>query len=215
MGKLTKRIADLLFPPRCAFCGRITEGEGACPSCRDKLPYFTGTTGHKEFFSRCTAAFRYEGVVRASLLRFKFGGRQSCAAAYAPFVAEAVRRELGPFDSVSWPPVSAKRKRQRGYDQAELLARATARCLGKEAAPLLVKTRDTPKQSGLADRAKRRANVMGAYRVRDAEAVRGRTVLLIDDIVTTGATLSECARELLMAGAADVVCAAVAAAKED
>ena len=213
--RFLKSVGALFFPPKCIFCGALTEKETVCPKCVATLPYYVGTTKHREFFTRCAPAFHYAGAVRESILRFKFGGRQSYAAAYAVFTAEAVKRELDTYDIISWTPVSKKRKRSRGYDQAELLAKETAKILGKDAVCTLEKMRDTPKQSGINAAAKRRANVMGAYKVVNADAVRGKTVLLMDDIVTTGATLSECARELLMAGAKEVVCAVIAAAKED
>lgn len=210
--RIFERVLDLLFPPKCIFCGKLTEHRRACPECEAKLPRFDGATPTKEFFTKCVAPFRYDGAIREALLRFKFGGREQFAAPLAVYAAETVRRELDRYDIISWAPVSTHRRRERGYDQAELLARETAKLLGTSAVPLLKKRRDTPPQSGFTDRAARRANVMGAYSVRKNVDVAGKTVLLIDDIVTTGATLSECSRELLMAGAAEVVCCVIAVA---
>ena len=119
----------------------------------------------------------------------------------------------GEFDTVTWVPVSPRRLRQRGYDQARLLAEEAARVLEVPALPLLSKTRDTPPQSGLEEAGQRRANVLGVYRAPDAAA--GLRVLLADDVVTTGSTLSECARTLLTAGAAELVCVTLAQARKD
>ena len=119
----------------------------------------------------------------------------------------------GEFDTVTWVPVSRKRLKRRGYDQARLLAEEAARVLEVPALPLLSKTRDTPPQSGLEEAGQRRANVLGVYRAPDAAA--GLRVLLADDVVTTGSTLSECARTLLTAGAAEVVCVTLAQARKD
>lgn len=118
----------------------------------------------------------------------------------------------GEFDVVTWVPVSRKRLRRRGYDQARLLAESACRCWDTKPAALLEKTEDNPAQSTLTEAAARRANVLGVYRALPEAA--GRRILLIDDICTTGATLGECVRELYDAGAERVVCAAVALSRE-
>ena len=110
-------------------------------------------------------------------------------------------------------PISRRRKLWRGYDQVELLAQAVCREL--DAAPIrcLKKIRHTPAQSGIKGSAQRKANVLGAYKAVQPEVFVGKRVLILDDIITTGATISECARVLLTAGAKEVHCAAIAAAK--
>ena len=108
------------------------------------------------------------------------------------------------------PLATATLLRERGYDQARLLAKATAKTLGMPLTPTLYKQRNTQPQSGTGDAAKRRANITGAYRMKKDADVTGKRILLIDDIVTTGSTLSECARVLGKAGAEQVVCATVA-----
>ena len=205
---------DLLFPPRCVFCRRFVEhGSGLiCPDCEKHLPY-TGNGGerHGDFFSVCIAPLYYEKDVRKSLHRYKFGGASSYAETYGPLLADSVRRNLtGEYDIISWVPVSRKRLRERGYDQARLLAEAAARALDTEAVRTLQKIRDTEKQSTIGSAEKRRANIAGAYRVPEPERVMGKRVLLIDDIVTTCSTLSECAGTLKRAGAEKVLCAALA-----
>jgi len=211
---LARWLLELLFPPRCVFCGRLTRGETVCAECRASLP-LCGDAGKAEFCSAVAAPFRYEGRVRESILRYKFGGRRGYAAVYAGFLAETAERELaGKYDLVSWVPVSARRLRKRGYDQARLLAEKTAQLLGTQAVQTLAKPRDNPPQSGLDRPEKRRANVSGVYAVRGQSAA-GRRVLLVDDIATTGATLSECARTLLMAGAEDVCGLVLAAARRE
>lgn len=206
-------LADLLFPQKCMFCSKLSENF-VCEKCMKSLPFFSGKTEHREFFSECTAAFKYEGEVRDAILRFKFGGLPGYAVGFGYFTAEAVKKELDGVDIVSWVPGDKSRIRKRGYDQAELLAKETAKALGAECVRSLTKIRKTGRQSSLRGKAKRAANVIGAYKA-EPSMVKGLKVLLIDDVVTTGATLSECARELLMAGAADVVCAAAACAEED
>ena len=103
--------------------------------------------------------------------------------------------------------VSRARRRERGYDQAECLARAVGAELGMRPRRILIKKRNNPAQSGIPTPEQRRANVLGVYEVRDHAAVQGKIILLIDDVTTTGATLSECCRTLLDAGAAQIFCA--------
>ena len=114
------------------------------------------------------------------------------------------------FEVLSFVPIAFLRKMKRGYDQGDLLAEALGNELNVPAVKTLRKIRNTPPQSGIKDVARRRANVLGAYRCVDAEAVRGKRVLLLDDVLTTGATASECARVLLTAGAKEVFCATLA-----
>ena len=115
-------------------------------------------------------------------------------------------------DVVTWVPISRLRRFVRGYDQDELLARAVAAELNLPCRPLLTKIRHNRTQSGIQGYAKRRANVLGVYRCPEPEAVAKQRILLVDDILTTGATLSECARVLLTAGAKEIHCAVVASA---
>ena len=205
----------LLFPEKCAFCGRILEGRETdlCESCR-RIEPFSGPAKRLPYVERWTAAYYYEEPVRNGLLRYKFRGKRHAARPLGQMLAMAILRAgLQSADLITYVPVSAKRRRERGYDQDRLLAEEAARALGRRAVPLLKKVRHTPAQSGLSDAAQRHANVMGAYRATGAD-LAGKHILLIDDIVTTGATVSECARVLLTAGAADVSCACFAAHRE-
>lgn len=207
-------LLDLFFPPRCTFCHSIVEnGEiRVCEHCKKRLPV-TSNYGKqsKDFVKTCVSPFYYQDDVRASLLRFKFGNTPSYAEVYADYVAACIQDAFdGQWDVLSWVPVSRKRLRQRGYDQAELLCRAIAINLGVEATPLLIKQRHTKAQSATGSAEKRRANIAGAYAVLPGVDVTDSRILLIDDIITTGATLTECARTLGIAGADCVYCATVA-----
>ncbi len=206
------KLLDILFPPKCVFCRkRIDEGY-VCRDCASSLPRCGKIRGRGEFFSSVTAPFYYKDTVRGAILRYKFSRRRGYARGFAPFMAEKAREELeGEYDIITWVPVSRARLRKRGYDQSRLLAENTARLLGREAVPTLRKKRNTGANSSLEGREARAANVLGAFQVPDPETVRRRRVLLVDDIYTTGATLSECSRMLLMAGAEDVICLTLAA----
>ena len=209
--RLFEVLLNLLYPPKCIFCRRLLgrDEEDVCARCRLDLPVFTGELDLGPYCSGGAAALYYEGTVRDSLLRFKFQGMESYAAAYGKLLAAACTRlPLEAIDAVTWVPVSRRRRRQRGYDQARLLAEALGAELDKPVAATLIKVRNNRPQSSLEAAEARRANVLGAYRGKEAAA--GRTLLLVDDIVTTGATSAEAARTLLTAGASAVYLAAVA-----
>lgn len=207
-------LLDLLFPPRCVFCRRLLrEGERTiCDDCEKKLPYTTRSdavsTGGA--FEKCVSPLLYEGVVQNSLLRFKFAGRTNYAGCYGRMMADCVKNHLaGCYDLITWVPLSARRKKKRGYDQAMLLALATALELEDVALETLRKREDTPAQSSLKG-SERRGNVAGVYETVCPELIAGKRILLIDDIITTGSTLSECSKVLMEAGAAQVVCVTLA-----
>ena len=207
-------LLDLLFPPKCVFCGKVLGrgDENWCDKCTEALPYtLNGGRQEGDYFDFCVSPLYYNGVVRKSLLRFKFGGAAAYADAYGKLLADCIREHPDiNYDIISWVPLSSKRERSRGYDQAMLLALATALELQDVAAETLKKQKDVQAQSELGGRPERSENISGAYEAADPELVEGKCVLLIDDIVTTGSTLSECAKVLLSAGASRVVCAALA-----
>ncbi len=213
--KLYHWILDVLYPPKCILCGRLLgrEETDLCGSCRLEAPAFHQAKSKLQFLDSFTATWYYEGYVRRSLLRYKFQGCRSYAPAYGRLLAmKLVQAHPEGFDGITWVPLSPLGRLRRGYDQVELLARALGRELGMEPAPLLKKIRSNRRQSRVTGSAQRRANVLGVYAVTDPEALRGKRILLVDDILTTGATASECARMLLTAGAKEVHCAVLGAA---
>lgn len=215
--KVWESFLDLLFPPKCPFCGKVQETRGICPSCEKALPWTEGDQGLRSLpgGTVCAAPLWYEDLTRDGLLRFKFQGASAAAEPLGELIAQCAAEHFsGEFDVVTWVPVSRRRLRKRGYDQAELLARAACRAWSVKPERLLRKVQDNPAQSGLTEAAARRANVLGVYEPVDVGRIQGRRVLLVDDICTTGSTLAECARTLRDAGAAKVVCTAVALTRE-
>ena len=214
-----RHLLALLFPSRCICCRRLVGGldDTICPACEKNLPMAAGRgeecldarKKHIEFAAAVVAPFYYNGAVREALVRYKFSGMQS-------YAAEAVRRAVENRDIlmpelVTYVPVSKKRLRKRGYDQARLFAAELAKRLGLPLARLLDKPRDTPAQSELDERA-RRANVVGAYRTveKNAALAAGKHILLVDDVITTGATMAEAAKTVAFLLPASVVCVAAA-----
>jgi ComF family protein len=140
-----------------------------------------------------------------------FSGGIGTVKGFAALMARCAAEEFGgEFDLVSFVPVSDKRRRERGWDQAERLAAEMAKQWDTKAVRLLKKTRHTAAQSSLNDGAQREANVFGVYEAVNAEQIRGARILLVDDVVTTGATMKECVRVLRDAGASEVLGIALA-----
>ena len=217
LSRWLNRGLDLIYPRKCPYCQRIlTQAEEPlCAECQTQLPWLVGEEAKRkvDFTAGCFSPLRYRGPVPEAVRRYKFGCMRSYGPKFGLILAQCVQdQKLPVLDGVTWAPLSRRRLRKRGFDQAELLARETARQLNLPVLSLLRKTRHTAPQSGLTGEAARRANALGAYELRSGVDLRGKKLLLIDDVVTSGATLSECARLLCQEGA-EVYCAALAQAR--
>ncbi|WP_305044424.1 ComF family protein [Geoalkalibacter sp.] len=232
-------LLRLLLPPCCPFCEALLEDQagfssGFCAVCRESfrspaspccprccLPYPTqGGTDHlcepcqrrEPPFCWVAAAALYEGELREAVHRFKFGGRLDLDRPLGRLMLERLGERLRAFapQAVVAVPLHPRRLRERGYNQALLLARVLGKELGVAVPSAgLVRSRETQSQQRLS-RDERWRNLQGIF-VAGA-GIAGRRILLVDDVVTTGATAAECARSLLAAGAASVAVAALARA---
>ena len=211
-------LLDLLYPPKCMICRKIIDADNMpiCEGCLDTLPEHEGADPTVEFAQRSVVTFYYEDGLRGSFHRYKFGTMRDYGEQFGKWMAITIRDKLSDrFDMITWVPVSKKRRRSRGFDQSELLARVIGRELGMQPICLLEKIRHTTPQSTLKGLSARKANAAGAYTICAGADIGGKRILLIDDILTTGATLSECCRVLRTAGAASVVTAALATPRDD
>ncbi len=211
-------LSDLFYPERCVGCEKRAS-DVLCRGCFEALPMVgrpfcarcgmptafeafvcDGCKGTDFAFESARAPLRYEGVGKGIVHALKYRGYTKVVERLAaPLMAEALAGE-GPYEAVVPVPLHPSRRRKRGFNQAELLARGVARPLGAPVVGALRAVRRTRDQVELSA-AERRANVAGAFSAEGR--LRGR-VLLVDDVFTTGATMSACAGALLEAGAGEV-----------
>ena len=236
--KFTSSISHALtemFAPtcRCLACGKdVFDGTGFCAECAKSVVYNNGKTcarcgvgidgdedycGNcaydKMYFDRAYSVFNYEGAVQKAILSMKFNNLGSYAkvfATYLVFMAQKVNLE---YDIVTYAPMSPKSLRKRRYNQAKLLAKHFCALQNKDSLLIdaILKQKETLAQEQLS-KTERKTNLIGAYKIN--ADVKGKRVLVIDDVKTTGATLNECAKVLKQAGAIAVYGLTVAARKE-
>ncbi|MBM2831999.1 MAG: putative comF family protein [Dehalococcoidia bacterium] len=183
-----------MLSPHCPGCGRtVTEG-GLCVRCRERVPVLDGRR----------SPFRFEGVIRSAVISFKYRGLRALAPSLAQLLQVYLSGSLLPVDILVPVPLHKRRLRERGYNQAALLARELGKLsslpVGEQA---LLRQRQALPQARTATIAERYRNVSGAF-LCSGDGVRGKKVLLIDDVSTSGATLEACAVALKSAGAVSV-----------
>jgi ComF family protein len=220
------KVVDLLFPPSCPGCDHETRGASLCGACVAEItppsspfcpicgiPFSGRGPDHachrcrrrRPRFARARAVATYDanqssGRLASALFRYKYGREVVLARPLGELLAERCPLPAR-YDAIVPVPLHRSRLRWRGFNQALLLARPLARRWSVALDPFaLQRTRPTDPQVGLDD-ASRRRNIAGAFAVQPGSALRGRSILLVDDVLTTGATADECARTLLGAGA--------------
>ena len=230
-------IVSLLYPAVCAGCGEdVDSHEQICVGCDSKLPrivppfcakcsepfpgaianpFDCANCAHRELhFDAAVSAFRSRGIVRKVILDFKYGHQTHLRHLVASWLFAAMddqRIRSRQFDLIVPVPLHPTRQRERGFNQAALLAESLSRRMSIQACQILVRVRYTTTQTAF-DRSERMENLRGAFRLRKNANVQQLRVLLIDDVLTTGSTLSECARVLKNAGAVSVHAATAARA---
>ena len=216
MKLVIRKLIELLYPKRCPFCRKLMdEKRPVCPLCHGKLPLTIGNEQSQSFpfVDNCVSPLYYEGTVRESLHRYKFSGAAAYAEIYGEFISKCIDENSITCDIITWVPLSKTRKWKRGYNQAELIGRYLSESLAVPGTDLLKKIKNNPAQSGTANAEIRKANVRGVYKAINEETLKGKCILLVDDVVTTGSTISECARVLKEAGCKEVYAATLARSK--
>lgn len=205
---LRQWLLDLIYPPKCPFCGRVLEKyeDGMCLRCQRSLPWTEGQNEPVEFCEISLSPLWFRDGARKAVHRLKFLRGSMHSHLLGTLMTQCLHdRWSDPVDVVVWVPMTRKKLRKRGYDQVELLSCRVAELAGLPVLDALEKIRETAVQSSIGRDSARRANVLGAYRVKPGVELEGKRVVLVDDVVTSGSTLSECAACLRIAGAESVV----------
>ena len=233
MGKITVKdfIVNAFFPKRCSLCGKVINPHSElCPDCENGDFYIKGEIctfcgvekeycvckKHSNSYSSICAPFYYEGGAKAAILKLKFGEHRQYAKSLAGYMAKCVGERYGEIeiDEITFVPMTKRQIRERSFNQSELLALELGKLLGKPVKRSLVKEFETKQQHTLKGNL-RKGNVLGAFNTDNTpeNSPQGKTILLCDDIMTTGSTVNECAKMLRLSGAKDVVCVTAAITK--
>ncbi|MCX5641918.1 MAG: ComF family protein [Candidatus Omnitrophica bacterium] len=198
---LGQGVLDLFYPYGCCACGKKIPPGIFCAGCYARIEPLTVTAVPYLF-----SAVRYREPIVTAIHRFKYRGEVFLAPYLAEFLIELCRRRKlnERIDCIVPVPLHPTRFRERNFNQSELLGCEIAACFSLPVLnQLLIRCRNTPSQTGLSGK-ERRANVAGAFQVRKDVILKGRRCLLVDDVLTTGATLSACRNRLLASGAEEV-----------
>ena len=228
------QFIDIIYPPRCHICKKFLKTPSFCQQCFDGFskitsplcpicgrPFVSGVDydhvcedclRKRPFYNRATAPYLYDGGLMKAIHQFKYEEKSYLANSLGPLLASFAKERLKEMDDclVMPVPLHPKRLRERGFNQSLLLARYIADLSGTELDFLsLRRIRYTRPQTGL-QRDERRKNVRRAFELKNPHLAKGRTVILVDDVATTGNTLNECARALKRSGAEKVFCMVLA-----
>ena len=219
----------MIYPNRCIFCNEIMQpGKSICDRCFEKLPWIRGETcpecgslkedcqcekRHGSYYESSASVFYYRDEVRNCLHRFKFQGDKYAYRELGRLMAECLKERFSgiDFDYVAYVPMDKKSRKRRGYNQSELLARRIADETGIPFGKNLIEKIHITGVQHECNMFERKGNLLGAFDVNPAFSVEGKTLLLVDDIRTSGATLSECGKMLYLYGADKVFCLTAAA----
>lgn len=225
---IIRLILSFVFPPRCALCGEInySKENKICENCLKNLPLTYSKPafpmGEKQkgrkkiYFYSVISPFYYIDCVRKGILGLKFYGRMETSAFLGAYMADCVKYNAfyKDIDLIVSVPASRQRKNKRGYNQCLLLAKEIAKILNIELhKDLLIRKKNASPQSLAKNKYERKKNVLNAFTVSNSPVVKGKNILLVDDVVTTGATLNECAKVLKQCGANKVLCVTAAKGK--
>lgn len=191
-------LSCFLFPERCPFCrSLVKEGEPACDKCKKDFPINGYTYGVGGGY-RCCSPLLYDGKYKRAVLRYKFRDKRQYSMKFAQLMFDQIMKSYPDFifDCITYVPMYEEDQKERGFNQCELLANDLSKLMKIPCKTLLKKHKKTNHQHNLKTYFERKKNLKGAFSVISKEEINGKSILLIDDIVTTGSTLAECIKTL-------------------
>lgn len=201
------KTSKLVYPDKCPFCNKLIDnGEYACKECIDEMPQDGIIQGVQGGY-RCVSTLVHTDKYRNALLNFKFNSKTQYASQFAAVMYNEIKRSYPDmiFDVITYVPMHKYAQFIRGYNQCELLAKHLSQNMNIPCKALLIKVKRTKPQHKLKSK-QRATNLKGAFRIIDKKDVKNKNILLIDDIITTGATLAECTKTLNKAKPMNIYC---------
>ena len=223
---IIKNIIRLIYPPKCIFCGCLVEIKSEvdiCAECMGKIPFSAeGMTesllnfGNKGYCDGVVYVCEYSGIIKEALIKYKFFEKSSYFRAFAKLLTAKLNKMVitEAFDLIISIPLHKSKEKSRGYNQSELISKVISKEINIPVkSALLSRVKNTQAQSLLTGKV-RLSNVVGAFKVNDLSALKGKNILLIDDILTTGNTINECCKVLKGSGANRVFAAVIASGRK-
>lgn len=207
MINILEQILDLVYPQVCSICGKLNT-KSLCNKCKVKLKkeFLFKTDNYNEDLNKNFIEhhyfFKYEDLIRSQIISLKFHEKPYIYKTISYFLKNNQKsfENLKKYDIIIIVPISKKRKKERGYNQSNLIAKEISRIINVEIARnVLCKIKNTVPQSSL-NKKQREENVEGAYKTQNCQKIKNKRILLVDDIYTTGNTINECAKVLIQKG---------------
>ncbi len=230
--EFTKSILEatgkLVFPPKCIFCSKLLGPEvqmEMCKECFNRIPFIVDygafiekflydTDTLSTWFDGVFCICEYKGIIKQSIMRYKYFGKAHYYRTFAMIIADKLKEmiNISEFDIIISVPLHKQRERKRGYNQSLLISKEISKIMGiPDKSSLLIRHRYTDTQS-LLHKNERYLNVKNSFRVTNENEISGKSILLVDDVLTTGYTINECSRMLKESGAEKVYAVVIAAA---
>lgn len=208
---MIEKLLDFFYPPMCGICGKL-EKEWICENCLKKLSVdIIQRKEYNKFYDEQIYLFKYKDI-RNLILRYKFNGQAYLNNTFSSIILKNKNlcRKLKFYDIIIPVPMFNKKKRNRGYNQTELITNKISKKLNIETSNnILIKIKNTKTQSTLKEK-QRLKNVQNAFCIKNSNLIKNKNIILFDDIITTGATINECAKNLKQNGAKNIIVLALA-----
>lgn len=210
-------LQQIVYPKKCAFCNMLISEYYTCKKCEKNLEYICASNkiqiARNKYFDFIISSYFYTGIIRRKILEFKFENKKYLYKALSQKLLISLKAYANMIDYVVYVPISLERYFERGYNQSKLIAKFLSNGINK---PLLnfvlLKNKNNKKQSKLSV-VDRKLNVRNVYKIFNKRNIYGKTILLVDDIFTTGATVNECSKILKQCGVSSIIVATIAKAE--